>query len=318
MGRCHRKVCKKYKQGDLILNDSPKVSVIIATHNHAHFLLECLGSVKSQTYRNYEVIVVNNGSTDNTKQVVRDLAWDELRYYYQNDTGSVAGPRNAGIKLAKGEYVAFLDSDDLWYEKKLEKVMGILEKNPDIDILSHDLYLVRPGKQKKILRSGPLKKDMFKSLLIKNSVFGSATVVKRTVMVEIGGFDESKNCIHVEDGELWLKLAQLGKKFYFINEPLGEYRVHGSNLSLDFETVLFNEKTTIDKYFKNLKNYFPLYVKLLYLNRLCTIYFNLGIQYFFRRKIAKGLKNTAKAFFLNPVIFFYRIFVLFRRRKELV
>lgn len=292
---------------------NPKVSVIIATHNHAHFLPECLASVRNQTYQDYEVILVNNGSTDNTEEVARRLAWDKLRYHYQSDTGSVAGPRNTGIKLAKGEYVAFLDSDDVWYEKKLEKAMNVLEKNSDIDVLSHDLYVVRPGKEKKLLRSGPLKKDMFKSLLIKNSVFGTATVVKRSTMIEIGGFDESKNCIHVEDGDVWLKLAYLDKKFYFVNEALGEYRGHSSNLSLDFETVLFNERTIIDRHFKNLRGYHPLYVKLLYLNRLCTIYFNLGIQYLFRKKLAQGLKNISKAFFLNPITLFYRIFVLFRQ-----
>jgi len=292
---------------------NPKISVVIATHNHAHFLPECLASVMNQTYKDYEVILVNNGSTDNTEEVVRQLAWNKLRYHYQNDTGSVAGPRNIGIRLAKGEYVAFLDSDDLWYREKLEKAADVLEKNPDIVLLSHDLYLVKSGREKKLLPSGPLKKDMFKLLLIKNSIVGSATIVKKSEMIEIGGFDETNNCIHVADGDAWLKLAYLGKKFYFINEVLGEYRFHGSNLSLDFETLLFNERLIIDKHFKNLKGYHPLYIKLLYLNRLSTIHFNLGVQYFFRRKFFEGLKNIAKAFFMNPPMFFYRLFILFRR-----
>ena len=134
---------------------SPKVSVIIPTHNHAHFLPKCLESVKTQTYSDYEIIVINNGSTDNTEEVIKRFGWNNLRYHYQQDTGSVASPRNTGIRLARGKYVAFLDSDDLWYPEKLRKTMRILEESPDIDILSHDLFMIREGKEKKDNQSRP-------------------------------------------------------------------------------------------------------------------------------------------------------------------
>lgn len=281
----------------------PKVSVIIPTHNHAHFLPECLSSVRAQTYTDYEVIVVNNGSTDDTESLIGKLTWDKLRYYFQNDTGSVAGPRNTGIRLARGKYVAFLDSDDLWYEKKLERVMKVLENSPDIDILSHDLFLVRNERPKTILKSGPLKKDMFKFILIKNPLLGSATVVKKSAMIEIGGFDGRRDFIHAEDSDAWLKIAYLGKKFYFINEALGEYRVHDNNLSRDFKSVLLNEKNVIVNHFDNLKSKIPLHGYLIYRNRLCRIYFNMGVQYFFRKKLIIGLFNIAKAFYLNPFVF---------------
>jgi len=289
------------------LDNIPKVTVIIPTHNHAHFLPECLASVRMQSYKDYEVIVIDNGSTDNTKDIIRQLSWDKLKYHYQDDTGSVAGPRNTGIRLANGEYVAFLDSDDLWYEKKLEKIIGFLFSNPWVDIISHDLFLTRQGKEKKLLKCGPLKKDMFKFLLIRNPLLGSATVVKRNLMLEVGGFNESKDYVHAEDSEVWLRIAYLKKNFYFFNEPLGEYRVHSSNLSHDFERVLLNEKNVIHKHFKKLNSKIPFHGYFLYINRLSKIHANLGIQCFFRKRYAESLYNISKSFFLNPVCLLSRL-----------
>lgn len=297
------------------MDKNPKVSVVIPTHNHAHFLPECLGSVKSQTYKDYEVIVINNGSTDNTEAVVRNLAWEKLRYHYQSDTGSVAGPRNTGIRLAKGEYVAFLDSDDLWYEQKLEKVMKLLEENRSIDILSHDLFLAREGRKKSIIRCGPLKKDMFKFLLIRNFLLGSATVTKRNVLIETGGFDESKDFVHVEDCELWLRIAYARKSFYFMNEALGEYRVHNANLSRDFECVLMNEKNLLNKHIKKFKSRIPFYGYFLYTYRLSSIHFKLGMQYFFRKKYIKCLYNLFKSFFLNPFSLLFNLLTLVKSKS---
>ncbi|MFA5034361.1 MAG: glycosyltransferase family A protein, partial [Candidatus Margulisiibacteriota bacterium] len=143
----------------------PKVSVVIAAHNHAHFLPDCLGSVKAQTYPDYEVIVIDNGSTDNTKETVQKLAWDKLRYHYQADTGSVAGPRNTGTKLARGEYVAYLDSDDSWRPDKLAKVMKVLVDRPEIDLVTHELVTMINGRPGEVLHVGRNSEDAFHQLL---------------------------------------------------------------------------------------------------------------------------------------------------------
>jgi glycosyltransferase involved in cell wall biosynthesis len=283
------------------IKDNPKVTVIIPTHNHAHFLPECLASVRGQTYSDYEVIVINNGSTDNTEEVVRKLSWNKLRHHYQNDTGSVAGPRNTGIRLAKGDYVAFLDSDDLWYRNKLEQVMKVLISDKSIDIISHDLYMTRQGKEKKLVRCGPLKENMVKSLLLNNCLLGSATVVKTNTMREVGGFDDSKDFVHVEDCEAWIRIAYLGRKFFFLNEVLGEYRVHSANLSNDFECVLKNAKNIIDKHYKKVKSRMPFYSYFLYLYRLSNINFRLSVQYFFKKRYLKSLAKLLQSLFLNPL-----------------
>jgi len=288
------------------MTESPFISVVVGTHNHARFLPECLSSVKDQTYDNYELIVVDNGSTDDTKEVVKKLAWDKLRYHYQNDTGSVAGSRNTGIRLAKGEYVAFLDSDDFWYRQKLEKTVEILKNDLEIDILSHHMWL--KGKKRILLKVGPLKKDMFKSLLILNRLLGSATVVKKDVLTKISGFDEKKDFVHVEDYETWLRIARAGGKFAFINEALGEYRVHESNLSHDFRRALLNEVKVIDKHFNNFRSKIPFYKLYLKSIPLSRVFLTMGVKYFFEKQYVKGFLNVIKSFFINPVSVLHLLF----------
>ncbi|MFH1390639.1 MAG: glycosyltransferase [Candidatus Margulisiibacteriota bacterium] len=279
---------------------TPRVSVIIAAHDHAHFLPDSLGSVKAQTYPDYEVIVVDNGSTDNTKEVVEKLSWDKLRYHYQQNTGSVAGPRNTGTKLARGEYVAYLDSDDSWYPEKLAKVMRVFADHPEIDLVTHDLLTMVHGKPGDVLRVGPAGKDVFRSLLLGNCVLGSATVVKKRAMDEIGGFDGDKSFVHVEDYEAWLRLAAKGKKFFFLNETLGEYRIHKNNLSHDFQTSFDNEIRVVRKHFAGYNSRYPLDKYFLYHSSLARIYLRLSYRYFLNGQLWRGLAAAFSSFIYNP------------------
>jgi glycosyltransferase involved in cell wall biosynthesis len=276
---------------------------VIATHNHAHFLPECLGSVKAQTYPDYEVIVVDNGSTDNTREVVKKLAWDKLRYHYQDDTGSVAGPRNTGTRLALADYVSFLDSDDLWYPEKLTKVMQIINADPSVEVIAHDILHRVHGKAMEVLKAGPSSydKDLFKQLLFYgNCLAGSATAVKKSVLLENGGIDGNKRFIHSEDYELWLRLAHQKRNFYFLNECLGEIRIHDSNLSHDIGAAFKSQINVVTKHFNNYKSKFPLNNLFLCASTLGRIYFVLGYKYFLKKQFGKGARNIMKSFLYFP------------------
>ncbi|MFA6169605.1 MAG: glycosyltransferase [Candidatus Margulisiibacteriota bacterium] len=279
---------------------NPKVSVVIATHNHAHFLPDCLNSVKGQTYQDYEVIVVDNGSTDDTKEVIERLAWDKLRYHYQKDTGSVAGPRNTGGKLARGEYLAYLDSDDSWYPDKLAKVMEVFADHPETDLVTHHLRTVVHGKPGGLLLVGPDKGDVFRALLLGNCVLGSATVVRKKAMDEIGGFDGDKGFVHVEDYEAWLRLAAKGKKFFFLDATLGDYRIHKSNLSHDFKTAFDNELRAVRKHFRGYVSRYPLDNFFLYRSSLARIYLRLSYRYFLYGQLRSGLLTAFRSLLNNP------------------
>jgi len=134
-------------------------------------------------------------------------------------------------------------------------------------------------------------------------------------MLEIGGFDGDKRFVHAEDYDVWLKLAFLGKRFYFINEPLGEYRFHKTNnLTTDFENSLKNEKNVIDKHFGNFKTKIPFLKSILYRNRLCNIYFRCAVQHIFRKKFYKGTNYFIKCFILNPFCLIYNLFYLIKNK----
>ncbi|MCX5696595.1 MAG: glycosyltransferase [Candidatus Omnitrophica bacterium] len=268
---------------------NPKVSVIIPTHNHALFLSKALDSVRNQTYEDYEVILVDNGSTDQTKELISKIKWEKLLYVYQDDTGSAAGPRNTGIRLAKGDYVAFLDSDDIWYKEKLNKVMDIFLKNPEIDLVCNDEYCRKDGKIVSYLKCGPSEPDMYEKLFFNgNRLSGSATVVKKAPLLKASGFDENKKYVHVEDYELWLRLAKLGCKFYFLNEPLGEFVLHDRNLSYEITKQMQNLRNVLIKhYFSYEKKMDPNYIYLFIKTYLKTYYSQL-IRY---KQGAKDRRN---------------------------
>jgi len=210
----------------------PKVTVIIPTYNRAHFIKNAVDSVLSQTYKDFELIVVDDGSTDNTKQILKAYR-DKLHYVYQeNQERAVA--RNKGIALAKGEYVGFLDSDDLWFIDKLARQVPVLDNAPENVVLTYgykqvvdkDLNSVS-GYEKKLRRlykKAEKKKDTYLSNLESSSIFTSTILIRRKVLLEMGGYDAAIN--DREDYELYLRLLLKGYEFAFIsNPPLIQYRL---------------------------------------------------------------------------------------------
>ena len=203
------------------------VTVVIPTHNRAFLIAQTIQCVLNQTWSDFEVIVVDNGSRDNTGAVVTEIKDSRIRYIYQDDTGSPAGPRNTGISQAEGRYVALLDDDDIWYPNKLERVVEVFGQDPSLDVVCHYEYERRGGGIVRMLPYGPAEPDMYGRLLFRgNCLSGSATTVKTEALREAGGFREGPEYFEIEDYDLWLRLARMGKRFSFIEEPLGEFLVH--------------------------------------------------------------------------------------------
>ena len=219
-------------------------SIIIPTYNHANFLKIALRSVINQTYQNFEVIVVDNNSEDNTDEVISNFNDSRIRLHKINNNGVIAASRNFGIEKASNEWLAFLDSDDRWYPNKLSKVNECLLKNNSYDVLSTNEYKVYQDKtRKKNLSYGPLYKDTYKHLLLfGNRLSPSATVVRKSFLQKNKiKFNESKNFITVEDYDFWLQLAFYKANFKFIHSVQGEYLVHASNNSSREEIHKKNE-----------------------------------------------------------------------------
>lgn len=208
----------------------PMVSVVIPTYNHARFLRAALDSVVGQTRTDWEAIVVNNFSQDDTIDVVGSYADPRIRCVNFANQGVIAASRNFGIRQTDAPYVAFLDSDDLWYPEKLERCMRLLDQG--YDMVCHAETWVGPGERRRDVAYGPEPRARYESLLYDgNCISTSAVVVKRELLELAGGFSEEPSFITAEDYDLWLKLAKNGARIGFVPEILGEYLIHGGNQS---------------------------------------------------------------------------------------
>ncbi len=212
----------------------PLVSVVIPTYNHAHFLRRALQSVLDQTYTNWEVILIDNHSQDNTDEVVQSFNDSRITLLKIHNNGVIAASRNMGILAAEGEWIAFLDSDDLWYPKKLEIAINGIQEDSSIDVCSTDEMLVDEATgNRQLLKFGPYCSDFYKSLLVTgNRLSPSASLVRRDFLNKNNLlFRENKEFVTAEDYDLWMLLAQAGAKFKFIHSVQGEYSIHTTNNS---------------------------------------------------------------------------------------
>ncbi len=179
-----------------------KISAIIPTYNRASFILQSIKSVQNQTLHVEEIIVVDDGSTDNTKELLKK---ENITYIYQNNRG-VSTARNRGIKEAKCEWIAFLDSDDVWHKNKIEEHVSLHVKNPELKASFSDELWIRNGKI--VNKKNHLKKEepTFLNSLRVCKIGTSTFFVHKTIFEEIGLFDEDLEVC--EDYDLWLRILK--------------------------------------------------------------------------------------------------------------
>jgi glycosyltransferase involved in cell wall biosynthesis len=214
-----------------------KFSVIIPTYNRANLLDRCLQSLVNQIYKDFEVIVCDDGSTDNSKEIYEKYKNIlKIQYLWNENWGGPARPRNKGIAASQGEWICFLDSDDWWKPNKLEIC---LKYTVQYDFLYHDneiYYLKNPSKKKNLHgRSVNPKNPYLDMLLNGNPCINSSAVVKRSVIDAVGLIDEDKRLIAVEDFDYWLRIARFTKRIKYIHKLLGYYWIGETNIS-------YNEK----------------------------------------------------------------------------
>lgn len=211
----------------------PRISVVIPTYNRQDYVVEAIESVLAQTYRKFEVIVVDDGSTDDTAARLQPYL-DRVAYIRQENRG-VAAARNAGIQLAQGELICFLDSDDLWSPDKLSLQIEYADADPQCALISTDLdgfdATGKPcGRRKSAMYKIHNGSGVAEHLLFENWIQTSTVMVRKECLDQVGGFDEDVG----QFGEDWLLWMRIASKFpiYFIPEALVGYRFHPGRLSL--------------------------------------------------------------------------------------
>lgn len=207
----------------------PLVSIIITTYNRELLLPATIDSILSQTYLNFELIIIDDGSTDRTSYHIRKYLIDNrVKYYLIDNSGGPSRPRNIGIEISRGQYIAFCDDDDIWVKNKLSIQINHLMKH-NLDFVSSNMYIFKDHISNIIRVTNNKKVSSLTSFILKNQINTSTVVLKNTQLIHFNEDVEFLSC--GEDYLLWLQLYSNKYKFGFIVDPLVYYRVSESNIS---------------------------------------------------------------------------------------
>jgi len=278
----------------------PKVSIIIPTYNRANLLPRSIKSILNQTFKDFELIIVDDGSTDNTKEVVEEFQKKDSRIKYirrEVNSGGAAIPCNLGIKNSQGEYIAFVGSDDECLPEWLEKQMKCFEKSDKvIDVVSCDVIRVDLNGRRIGVIAKPRKTtsdEIIRNLFLPHVTVGNI-VIRKVVLEKIGGYDE--NLIVHEDWDLWLRLVEADFKFKFVNEELYVSYFHLSSTSAIINPLvrIKNIKYFLEKH-KDIYSRYP--------KGKAKVLRHLGNAYCLGGFIKEGSKCFLEAIRLNPLDF---------------
>jgi glycosyltransferase involved in cell wall biosynthesis len=277
----------------------PQVSVVIPTYNQARFIAATVESALAQTYPDVEIIVVDDGSTDDT-QAVLSAYRDAVHYVYQQNKG-LAGARNTGFLASRGDYLLFLDSDDLMHPDKLAVHVSLLEAEPSFGLVysawqqinadgTEVLGEVRPNRQGQLLKELLLRRFFF---------FASAAVLRRECIERVGLFDESLRWS--EDADMWLRLARAGYAFGYIDQPLLQYRIHAGSMTASINPAQVRGGLAgLDKFFTDPD--LPDDIRALEAEAYSILHYETAARYYRAGQIEQGQEHLGQAISANPAL----------------
>lgn len=210
--------------------EGPLVSVIIPSYNHRHFIERCINSVLEQDYKNIQLIVIDDGSTDGSHEVLDQLQQVHHFTVEKQKNRGLSATLNRGItEFAAGRYICVVASDDYWDTNKISEQVRFMESHPDYALVCSRAQIVDAGEHK----LGTLGDDIkpadltFDHIILANKIPALTVMLRKTCLDVVGGYDES---LYIEDWDMWIRLAEK-YKLGFIDKYLAYYRMHGSNIS---------------------------------------------------------------------------------------
>lgn len=283
-------------------------SIIIPTFNDAKYLKKALYSLDQQTSKNFELIIIDNSSEDETEKVINNSNIKNLLVKKINNKGIIAKSRNFGMDLSKGDWLIFLDSDDIFYHNKIEFLEKNISTDYDIYCSSENLLFSSTGK-KKIYNSGPYEEDFYKKLLINgNRLSTSSSVIKKKFLQNKNlKFDEKPDFITAEDYDFFLNAVKFGAKIKFFKDILGERTIRNDSQSSDYKKHR-NAVSNVLKYHINFIQDFTSNKKKLWKKVVWRIYVMDLQNLLTKKKYFKAFKIIIKIVFNSPVDFFKFVF----------
>lgn len=232
------------------------IAVVIPSYNSSETINDCIYSVLNQTHKVNEIIIVNDGSTDNTLEILESIKNKEKSYFIkilnQKNKG-IGAARNLGLQNCNSEFVAFLDSDDYWFSNKIEICLEELSKKNDLDIVYHDEILIKNNKSKLIEFGRILEPKPNNFVFFRNNLSPSSVIVRFALLKKIGFFSEDMKFNSAEDYDLWIRLSYNNFNYKYINSPLGKYVVVNNSITNN-RLYHFNSVINVLLYhFKNFK-----------------------------------------------------------------
>jgi glycosyltransferase involved in cell wall biosynthesis len=269
----------------------PQVSVIIPTHNRARFLAGAVRSVLAQSFKDLEIVVVDDGSSDDTEAVIQGFRQAEIRYVRHDCQRGGAAARNTGILNSSGEYIAFLDDDDEWYPEKLMRQMSVMLASPsEIGGVYTGYFIVDRSNGEIRGQIVPTERgDIYQALLTGNCVGGtSCMLLRRSCFDKTGLFDERLPSF--QDYDLWLRAARK-YRFDCIREPMLKYFVHGDKIWTNFQALTEGLELMLGKYGHSAA----------FRKKCGAYYLGLGVQYCEASRFDPGRKALLRAVRLDPL-----------------
>lgn len=276
------------------------VSVIIPTYNRANLIQQSVKSVLNQTYNNFEIIIIDDGSSDNTEEVINKLNDNRIRYIKHAVNKGASAARNTGIREAKGKYIAFQDSDDHWLPDKLEKQVKRIENTPDhVGAVFGGYWIIGKGNEKRYFPEQVIKDGNIFHTLLKGNVVGMPVVmIKKICFDKVGYFNETLPAL--EDWELLLRISR-DYEFLYINEPLVTVYETENSISMHMENTVEAWTFIFNKYYDVISKD---------IETLALHYYTMGKYYIKSGKYKDGKQLIFKAFKTSPKNIKYIIEVL--------
>jgi len=291
-----------------------KLSIIIPSYNNAHLLPETLASIFNQEFLDYELIIVDDGSTDNTKEVV-ERHGDRIKYFRQENSGGCSRPRNTGINLATGEYIAMFDSDDIMQPGKIRSQADFLDRNPNVSFVFTDfcdfrgdeilpshittcpifnrLPKQKVGKDAYVIN----RTDAYETLLVENFIGGSSMMFRKSLFDEVGHYDETLEVS--EDIDLTLRVAHKHDLGFICS--IGHHRrLHDGNMTSKVEKIISRSLTVFGRHFNVPKS--PAAQRRL-INKVADLHGSLAYYYRETGRYADSLAEYRASLGLRPSCF---------------